>query len=91
MNLRDTKPIGSKVLVEMLPERLMSDGGIHLLESPLRSSVDARVIALGPHAKLDCNPGDQVFLDRACLALDIEEGKLRMIPAEGVLAILTPC
>ena len=88
MNLRNTRPIGSNVLVEMMPERLMSDGGIHLLDSPLRSSCDAKVIALGPHAKLDCKPGDQVFLDRSCIAMDIEEGKLRMIPAEGVLAIL---
>ena len=87
---RNTKPIGKHVLLEMQPETLKSDGGLLLLSSPLRQSNIGKVLAKGPHAKCDAQVGDHVFIDLTCLALDIVEDKLRMMPAEGILAILDP-
>ena len=84
-------PIGENVLIEIMPNQERSDGGLILLDSPMRASNRGIVRALGPRAKLDVEPGFRVIFDPNVPAMDVEMDKLRMLPAESVLAIIEPC
>lgn len=89
IDLTQLRPIADKVLIELHAPNLKSDGGLHLLDSHNRPVNTGKVLALGPSAKLEVQPGDQVFFDVHCVALDAEAGRLRLLPADGILAILT--
>lgn len=90
IDLTKLLPIGDKILLELLPARTISEGGIHVPQNNERPCHDARVLAKGPHAKIDAEPGDQVIFDLHCFALDVEADKYRLVPSEAVLAILSP-
>lgn len=83
------QPIHDRVLIQLHQSRSESDGGIVVPDSILRPVNTGTVMQMGPHTGLeqDLKPGDQVFFDLGCVALDAADG-LRLLPADGILAIL---
>ncbi len=83
------------VLVEMLPQETQSDGGIHIPDVAQEKSQLGVVVEIGiwrPNRKGNLMPydfqrGDKILVNRrAGRWIHGEAGKLKLIPAEKVLA-----
>jgi len=91
IDLAKLRPIDDKVLVQLDPQRFKSDGGLYILDNPLRPVNTGKVLAKGPRADWAIKEGSHVFFDVTCIAIDAESDALRLLPSNGILAILEPC
>lgn len=92
--MKTVKPLEDRVLVEMLPESEITDGGIYLPDI-YGSQPQARVVAVGPGRRTsagkrvapDVNVGDKVILLATGLEVRIGEKKYHIVEIHHVMAV----
>lgn len=83
------KPLGHNLLLQELPPRPRSDGGIMIPEA-VRQDPTYRVVAIGPDCDRELAPGDRVVLDQFKLNAKADAGPGLWIVKEDSVAIIIP-